>query len=164
MLAQIIATIAWAGPRWLRENRLTVVHVGEQVARAEQRHDERARQDAAHRLVACDDDPAYSQTLTQIRQRPGYIGSSLHLSCCRAIRDAREDTSTQLELRPSGQPGLSQGGTETGGDGSCRDTCCWLFTSLCAPPPYFLSQCARCARRESRAVALPTLRASKCRA
>jgi hypothetical protein len=29
MLAQIIATIAYAGPRWLRENRLTVVYKSE---------------------------------------------------------------------------------------------------------------------------------------
>ena len=29
MLAQIIATIAYAGPRWLRENRLTVVYRSE---------------------------------------------------------------------------------------------------------------------------------------
>ena len=29
MLAQIIATIAYAGPRWLRENRVTVVYKSE---------------------------------------------------------------------------------------------------------------------------------------
>ena len=29
MLKQIIATIAYAGPRWLRENRLTVVYKSE---------------------------------------------------------------------------------------------------------------------------------------
>ena len=29
MLAQIIATIAYAGPRWFRENRLTVVYKSE---------------------------------------------------------------------------------------------------------------------------------------
>ena len=29
MLAQIIATIAYAGPRWLRENRVTVVYTSE---------------------------------------------------------------------------------------------------------------------------------------
>jgi hypothetical protein len=29
MLAQIIATIAYAGPRWLREYRLTVVYKSE---------------------------------------------------------------------------------------------------------------------------------------
>ncbi len=71
------------------------VQVGDQIARAEQRRDDRAHHDARKRLVARDNalegalhDVALShsaqlQTLTQIRQSPGNIGSSLCLSCYR---------------------------------------------------------------------------------
>jgi hypothetical protein len=102
MLKQIIATIAYAGPRWLRENRVTVVFKSETrspvpssvetIARTTMPGTDlytatmrlRARVTTLPSAIL----PKH-ETLTQIRPRPGYIGSSPRLKCCRAIREAK---------------------------------------------------------------------------
>ncbi len=99
MVKQIIATIAYAGPRWSRENRVTVVYTSEtrspvpssvaMIARTTMPGSD--LKPATMRLEArVTTLPSAilpkQQTLTQIRPRPGYVGSWPRLSCCRAIR------------------------------------------------------------------------------
>ena len=96
MLAQIIATIAYAGPRWLRENRLTVVYKSETRSPEPSSVATIAHHDAGHRLVARDDalegarhdvalgHPAQPQTLlcartaVQVTSVGSSVGSHLH--------------------------------------------------------------------------------------
>ncbi len=119
------------------------VQVGDQVARAEQRRDDRAHHDAGHRLVAHDDalegalhvvalgHPAQTPDPHTIRQRPGHIRSSPRHNYCRAVREAKWRVA-RTRCSPLRRWGLARSRCSTSIGG--RRICGWPTPNTPAPP------------------------------